>query len=50
MAGTCFLPSSFYIPKDEITPLVGSMGDPTYFVWQAFPWLKPFYTNLGEYL
>lgn len=39
--------SAFYVPYDQIKPLYNTKGEPAKFIWQAFPWLKAFYTNYG---
>ena len=36
-----------YVPYDQIKPLYNARGQPSVFLWQAFPWLKPLYTNFG---
>lgn len=34
-----------YVPYDEIKPIYNARGQPSVFIWQAFPWLKPLYTQ-----
>lgn len=42
---TFFTAKRFYIPQSEITPLVGSYGQPFYGIWQMFPWMDYFITD-----
>lgn len=37
----------FYVPFDQIKPLLNSRREPAIFIWQAFPWLTHFYTKFG---
>lgn len=42
------LPSGWYVPYAEIEPLPTPGGYPAKYIWQAFPFLKNFFTNYGE--
>lgn len=37
----------FYVPYDQIKPMVNKRGEAFVTIWQAFPWLKRFYANYG---
>lgn len=39
--------SGFYVPYDQIKPLYNVNNEPAKFLWQAFPWMRAFYTNYG---
>lgn len=37
----------FYVPYDQIAPMVNKRGEKFVTLWQAFPWLTRFYTKFG---
>lgn len=41
--------TQFYVPYEEIKPLVNSQGIPSVYIWQAFPWYKNFFLDFGEF-
>lgn len=40
--------TQWYVPYKDIKPLLNEAGVPGVFIWQAFPWLKQFYLDVGK--
>jgi hypothetical protein len=47
MAGSAGGGEPFYVPYDQLKPMVNERGEAFVCIWQAFPWLKRFYTTFG---